>query len=190
MGGAACNTGADGGSTGWRRSDAAAAIEGTYHVAAAHHKRRTRFPSSFADGISSPLHLIFPGARGTTAHEDLLDQELIWLDADRVGHGEVEAQPVAGDLLASTSVFEVSLSEAVVPVGQDSIRGRDAKGPFPLLGQLVRMLLGGDSQEDAVIGLEGGGEVSALRSRSWRSESCWRRVEWYARFQATRMRAM
>ena len=45
----------------WCRRDAAVtAIEGTYHVATAHHKRRTRFPRSFADGISSPHFTLYP----------------------------------------------------------------------------------------------------------------------------------
>jgi hypothetical protein len=78
------------------------------------------------------------------------------LDAVRVGYSEIEAQAIAGNFFASTSIFEVG--EAVVSVVQDSIR-RDAVRSFPLLGQLVRVVLLRDSKKDAVVGVEGGGGV-------------------------------
>ena len=119
---------------------AVASIEGAYH------------------GVPSPLHFIFSSTASTTALENPFDQELIWLDGVRVSHGEVEAQAVARDFLPSTSIFEVG--EAVVPIGQDSIRS-NVERSFPLLRQLVRMVLFGNPQEDAVIGVEGGGGVCA-----------------------------
>ena len=155
-------TGGAGGTTAVATSATAAAlplpIEVTYHVAAAHHERRAWFPRSFADRVPPPLHLVFSSTASTPALENPLYQELIRLDAVRVGYGEVEAQAVARNLFTSPSVFEVG--EAIVPVFQDSIRS-DAEGTFPLLRQLVRMVLLGNSKEDAVVGVEGGGGVCA-----------------------------
>jgi hypothetical protein len=88
-----------------------------------------------------PLHFTL-STTSTTAFENPLDQELIRLDAIRVGDGEVEAQAVTRNFFASTSVLKVG--ETVVAVGKDSIRG-DAKRAFPLIGQLVSMVLLGDS---------------------------------------------
>ena len=91
----------------WSYGVAVVTIKGSYHVAAAHHKRRTGFPRSFADGVPSPLHLVFSSTTSTTAFENPFNQELIRLDAIRVSDGEVEAQAVARNLFASTSVLKV-----------------------------------------------------------------------------------